>query len=110
MAIGNTMMLLMKPSPAQGGKPFSFPHCVTKVGRPVPAPYWLSSLKGGSTLIAPYYALLRERITGTHVAAAEALLKPVHALLRAAVGEGFRIYVSGRHALQAGVGDSGGGI
>src|ERR1019366_1460423 len=36
-----------------------------------------------------------------HVASAEALLKPVHSLLRTAVRKRLRIDMSGRHALQA---------
>jgi hypothetical protein len=93
MAVGNTMMLLMKPSPAQGGKPLSFPHCVTKVG-PSHTSGVLARQPEGR--INRYCVLLRECIAGAHVTSAEAFLKPVRALLRAAVGEGFRIDVSGR--------------
>src|ERR1019366_6320708 len=82
MAIGNTLMLLMKPPPAQGGGALSFPH---------PAlPKWAKEIPS-----------LCEGVARAHVAGAEALLKPVHALLRAAVRKRFRIDVSARHTLQA---------
>src|SRR5664279_2923470 len=82
MAIGNILMLLMKPPPAQGGSALSFPH---------PAlPKWAKEIPS-----------LCEGVARAHVAGAEALLKPVHALLRTAVRKRFRIDVSARHALQA---------
>jgi hypothetical protein len=51
------------------------------------------------------HALLGKSVAGSQVPAAECLLKPVHALLRGAVGERIGIHVSGCHALQTTVSD-----
>src|SRR3954470_8169383 len=44
---------------------------------------------------------LRERIAGLHIARTEALLEPVHTLLRTAMRERLGIHGSARHPLQA---------
>ena len=55
-------------------------------------------------------ALLGEGVAVFHIARTESLLKPVHTLLRTAVGKGFRIHCASRHRCKPVISDGGGCI